>query len=592
MAWTEPKEQYERIARIINDTISTKLNRPRIIRAYTGIGKTKTTLKTVSEAGRRWVYVAPYHKTIIEKLVMDDEKTYDFVHLESRNKVCRHPVYKKVMEYDIGISSLCKTCEYYKTKTCEYYQRWNELYKRKCNIACVHSHLSTNTFISYMQENGWLYDVIIIDEVPAEVVLSTIETSTKKLSHLVNQVKVIGMDAENATFFLRVLGDLIDSVEGNKEINYSLFTEVPSGKVSEIYKDYVNRIKNIIISNGVDSINKGAVCLGKEILLAWEAHGSDELKISDSIYYTSYHKRKHVVINRFKGTLEWVTSLGVNVIGLDATASRGTWEFVLGKQCDEVVINRMHENVRTIENSRICQQTWLSRTDHTQISEKGKKLAAIIHSISENEREKVIVACTKKVWDVIVKYFSSMKWDVRKLVFCKYYYQRSRDDYWKQSSCIVICHIPQPPLKQVSCIARLTSSSEELWEDFYTKSEMKQTIGRLRQSHIESKNKTRGDLMIYIFPNLTETNIFDPHEIIEMKRTDNLREFTLDQLLGYVANETRYVLDVLPARERDIMLMCGFNTIRALKKKMDSLSMLGLVMKKDGMWYKVGEDNE
>ena len=100
VVWAEMAYQEEQF--MLNPSLRTL-----IMRIFTGGGKTTKTLKEMDE-NCRWIYCAPFHKNIKENITDSHFRTYDFLHLKSRSKLCINPDAKILfkMNYEKGLTAL------------------------------------------------------------------------------------------------------------------------------------------------------------------------------------------------------------------------------------------------------------------------------------------------------------------------------------------------------------------------------------------------------------------------------------------------------------------------------------------------------
>ena len=564
--------------------------RPLIFNTFTGSGKTRNVLEAVDRAGKQWIYVAPYHDTIEENVKFRSGYDFNYTHLLSRSKVCHIPRYRMLMnEYNIDIRPYCQVCMKRKNGTCTYYQRKEEMETYRKNLACVHSHMFTDIFTKFLPDNQYTYDVLIIDETPVGSMFENASITIKDLQSLVSSMNMVPMSAHYRAPMNQIVSIIRDALmDENADIQHSRFPNGNPEFYSALYHDYSNAVLSLLSQN--PNMRMRIPRFVQVLLNTISTYISDISMLRAAIFKTSYHGETKVNVNKFIGALP---TYPMKIIGLDATATRDTWEFFLGRQVDMVDLKYPVANVVMAYGGPTWQNSWLSYHNPHVISDRGKWMANVVVEIAKNAEKNVIACRTSKVWRVLRNYIEKglkNKAILKKIDFAKYYYLRGKNEFYKNANDVILLHAPRPPPQQVESMATLTGQDVAFWEDISTKDEMAQAMGRVRFATTEIAGVPRGDVFVWMLFGPTadfyannDHLIFNHAEVVEMLREGKLKMFKRNDYINYAKGNVPFMLDILPATVNEISEQTGMRTSEVISD-LDAYRWRGIVTRDNGVW--------
>ena len=216
----------------------------------------------------------------------------------------------------------------------------------------------------------------------------------------------------------------------------------------------------------------------------------------------------------------------IKIIGLDGTANPTIWEAITSRRASILERPYVYKNIRQlrgVSNARYPLSSWIR---HGEITSSGLKLCKMIDNICFKKKKPVLVACTKPLQPFI---YANTTAD--NIMFCNYYYVRSRNDFFEKCDTIILACEPNIQEFQIRCFSRLSNWNVEVWREVFTQEEMIQTVGRIREDIDTTVLKRRRDPReIFIFPFTSPTNnVNDDRPLYSESRI-----MSYDDMLSYI----------------------------------------------------------
>ena len=200
----------------------------------------------------------------------------------------------------------------------------------------------------------------------------------------------------------------------------------------------------------------------------------------------------------------------IKIIGLDGTANVNIWESITNRKAKVLDRKYIYKNIyqlRTLgnpykNNSHYARYPLSSWIRNKKITTSGLKLCSLIDKICAMKNHTVLIACTKALQPFIHDNIRALN-----IMFCNYYYIRSRNDFYEKCDTIILTCEPNVQQFQVDCFAELSTWDREVWRQIFTQEEMIQTVGRIREWLEETeKGRIRDKREAYILPYTPLTN--------------------------------------------------------------------------------------
>lgn len=473
-----------------------------IFNTFTGSGKTTTILKTIYEApdGFTWMYFAPYHKVIEENIELSDVIDFhNWIHLESRAKVCLSKTFRKLAESHINIQPFCDShCTLRDTK-CPYYENLRKLREMPTCFAGVHAHIPT--LLQTLLYEKWnkrcmfnYYDVIIIDEFPLSTVYNQISITKKDIDYCRDVLELLQIN-NNESYVLMLMLNELSLATDNIGINYNKLKEIMSIRkgidFDKFKEQYDSKILDLIRKKQILSPPKDIVhCLATIHKknptvqdLFWMIHKTKNNQWHKGMIHLSY------------SNADYFRTLPVKVIALDGTANLPTWKTILGEDSTSISFDIEFKNTYQLIGARNPVSTIIKDNKFTS---SGKKLFELLKIICENKKGKVLICATQRIQKILKKKLK--KEGITNYIFATFFNLRSRNSYYENCDTCVVFHEPNIPPFQVEIIKNVLGWDENIVIKVHREDEIKQAIGRLRQNiPITPSGRKREKREIYIF---------------------------------------------------------------------------------------------
>ena len=478
-----------------------------IEKCHVGSGKTWNTIKALEDNGYQWIYLAPFHTVIDENLRFSTLRTYNYLHLKSRGRVCLVPVYKRLAESSkrIDIRPICESSCPLKDTTCPYYEIKRQLYDEPQSWAGVHHHL--RDFIKDFFDiwiNRWpmssYYDVMIIDENPINVLFENEMTDAEELANLRDITLLLGVNHNHVNNFVDLLDYLVVNFHGNRNLNYDeTFNLFKAVDFNSFYEKYQEALVEALITN---QINLNMV--PREYIKTFAVMNKDMTreKIPSMVVkkLASPYTRKKYHFMAFNNSS--LLACPIKIIGLDGTANIKLWETITGREASVLERKYIYKNIYQLKGQGQARYPLSSWIRYSKITSSGKKLCTLIDIICEKKKYKVLVACTKPLQPYIFANTTAQN-----IMFCNYYYIRSRNDFYEKCDTLILSCEPNIQEFQLQCFANLSDWDQEMWRQIFTQEEMIQTVGRIREDIDKTIiGREREPREIFIFPYTPPTN--------------------------------------------------------------------------------------
>lgn len=478
-----------------------------IEKCHLGSGKTWNTIKALEDNGYQWIYLAPFHTVIDENLRFSTLRTYDYLHLKSRGRVCLVPAYKRLAESSkrIDIRPICESSCPLKDTTCPYYETKRQLYAEPQSWAGVHHHLKD--FIKDFFDiwiNKWpmgsYYDVMIIDENPINVLFENEMTDAEALANLRDVTLLLGVNHNHLNNFIDLLDYLIVNFHGKRSLNYDeLYKMFKSIDFNSFYEKYQEALIEALVDNQITlrMVPREYIKTFGVMSKSMTMNNISSMIIKKS---ASPYTRKKYHFMAFNNTS--LLNCPIKIIGLDGTANVKLWETITGREASVLERKYVYKNIFQLKGQGQARYPLSSWVRYSKITSSGLNLCRLIDVICEKKKYKVLVACTKPLQPYIFANTTAQN-----IEFCNYYYIRSRNDFYEKSDTIILACEPNIQEFQLECFANLSDWDQEMWRQIFTQEEMIQTVGRVREDIPKTTiGREREPREIFIFPYTPPTN--------------------------------------------------------------------------------------
>jgi len=455
-----------------------------IYNTFTGSGKTTTILKTIyeSEDGFTWMYFAPYHKVIEENIELSKVIDFhNFVHLESREKLCLSKEYRQLAKEKINITPFCENFCTLKDTRCPYYENLRIIREMPTCLAAVHAHIPTlMQTLFYEKWKGRClfnyYDIIVIDEFPSNTIYNQIGINKKNIDYARDILELTDINTKESHLLMLIMDEL-SLATGSISINYSkIFSMISTYKglnFDSFREQYDAKILELITKKRIRSPPEDIIHFLIEIYkrrpdpneLVWmicKTESSQWLK--GSIYLTI-------------SNLPYFQKLPIKVIALDGTADIDAWKSILGNNCESITYDIRYKNTYQLLGARNPTSTLVRKNDFTP---SGIKMLEMLKTICNYKKGNVLICASKRIQTILSKYLKKNK--VKNYTFATFYNLRSRNSYFEDCDTCVIFHEPNIPPFQVEIIKNVLGWEEDLIRKINREDEIKQGIGRIRQN--------------------------------------------------------------------------------------------------------------
>lgn len=508
-----------------------------------GSGKTTTTMKVLDEEKYNWIYFAPFHKNIRENLALSTFRTYDFVHLQSRKRLCDLDHYKKIAQQGINIRPICENSCPLKEGGCRYYDRKRRVYEEFKPWAGVHHHI-----ISYLKDffKMWYegtkvsdtYDVIVIDENPLKVFYDSLGATPKDLMliyKMIHRLKV-NNDMIDDFFDFLVTEFYKDGLDYETLLIY--FDQID---FKELYNTYQQELINQIILNKLTV--KDVPKLDYLKLFSEIDSKIDPENVEYMIFKTKHQEKERK--KSYKFVLFRDTPLpeyNIKMIGMDATGKKHIWETITGKTASVLDMSYKYKNMYQLVTNSKARYPISSWIRFGELTETGKRLIDLIDLIASKKENDVLITGTQRLNKWIDKNTKA-----NNLTFGHYYFLRSRNDFYKECDTLIMASEPNIPPHDFKSFVELSDWDESVWKEIFTDEEMIQAAGRIREQIKYTRGRER-NVEIFVFPYITDTEnkkLFE--EAKEISRTNLIKYLNDGELpenkIERLKNE---VLKILP----------------------------------------------
>jgi hypothetical protein len=477
MRWMKLDQIRKTIAKEVIDFIRNPTRTCLVLKTFTGSGKTTTTLQAIDSEGMRWIYAAPTHDIIDENIKFSSHRSFDFLHLKSRDKCCLNNDYKHLAGKGLDISFYCSKCGFFKEKMCEYDENNKNAYSKVPNLAITHAHIQ-NFLPNFLESNNsnrtirGQYDVIIVDENPIKCFINETSVDYNAMSYF--RECLVRFDMNKV--FIKAAELLLEH-----ELDYEKLMRISMSQINfdRENKRFSFRIGEAYINDELNEIPVNLIPFLYEIF---------SRKTANSIKHMIYLYKGKINLAYFNST---ALNLGMKIIALDGTADKSVWEHMLNNNNIEIFpIDYQYENAYQLNDHRYPISSW-KKGDVT-----AKNLCALIDKIAEKKRRKVLIVGTKYVHFKASKFLQTKNHE-----FATYYNLRSRNSYWKHCDTVILACEPNPPQEKINRCVALSGWNENIWRRIFREEEMLQAIGRLRQNIPKTEDgEEREKLEVYILP--------------------------------------------------------------------------------------------
>lgn len=449
-----------------------------IFKTFPGSGKTTMVMMAADSIGANWIYVAPSHDIIEENIKHSSKRSYDYIHLKSKAKVCANPDAHALFSRGYDADFMCRKCNF--RPTCEYMEMQRIAHEMNPSIGIVHAHLHT-WLPKFLKGAGVLdnYDVLIIDENPINYMFRQEFLTHAQLSSLRGNMLLV-RDMDTALY------DFIGALQQNP-IDYKKLGEYAGMTYSGTDRfKFVERYTRSIYDRY--STRYSMARLPRNLLgLMYEAIDN----ANDLRYAFKWSRDGKMIVSVLYN--DAISSLGLPVIGLDGTASYELWSNILGSEDVKIyTADYYYGKAYQLIGPRLPITTW-RRSQNVRI-----KYTELIRKIASTTDRGVLVIATKYIIDNILKPMLS---DVENLVYAHYYNLRSKNSFYMKCDTVVLACEPNPHSVTYEAAIRLSGWGEGLWKRIYTIDEMRQAVGRLRGNIKELPDGTqREDIRVFILP--------------------------------------------------------------------------------------------
>lgn len=481
-----------------------------VFNTFTGSGKTTTVLDTIykSEDGFTWMYFAPYHKVIEENIELSKVfDIHDFVHLESREKLCLSKDYKELAKKGINITPFCENLCPFKDKKCPYYENLKRIREKPTCFAGVHAHIPT--LLQTLLYEKWArrclfnyYDVIIIDEFPSNTIYNQLAINKFDIDYARDILAMTGITS-NETHVLKMILDNLSLSTASIGINHAKIHSMLGLKKLDFDKfkeDYDRELLSLILSKKIRSPPKDII----HSLIEIYSRKPTLKELKWMIYKTISDPWHKSMIYLTVSNMPSFKTLPIKVIALDGTADLPSWKNVLGEDTKSISFDIEYKNAYQLIGSRNPITTIMNKNE---LSPSGHRMFEVLKNICEYKKEKVLICASKRVQRVLKKEFKKVGID--NYVFATYFNLRSRNSYYEECDTCVLFHEPNIPPFQAEIIKHVLGWDQFIVRKIHREDEMKQGVGRLRQNIEETPNsRLRGLREIFIFSSTGYKKLF------------------------------------------------------------------------------------
>jgi len=344
------------------------------------------------------------------------------------------------------------------------------------------------------------YDVMIIDENPINVLFENEVANGEELAQLRDMILYLNLDHPDVNVCISLLNHLITNFVGKQPIYYpellALFTRPNYG---EIYEEYQSKIIDELRFNRIalDSVPKEFLPLFNIMRSSITDMNIEYMIVKKNA--SPYNKKKYHFMTFDNSSL---LECPIKIIGLDGTANPTIWEAITSRRASILERSYVYKNIiqlRGISDARYPLSSWVR---HGKITSSGLNLCKLIDAICKKKKAPVLVACTKPL-----QYHIYTNTIAKNIMFCNYYYVRSRNDFYEKCDTIILACEPNIQQFQIECFSKLSNWNTEIWREVFTQEEMIQTVGRIREDiGITILKRRRDSREIFIFPYTNPTN--------------------------------------------------------------------------------------
>lgn len=529
----------------------------------------------------RWIYCAPFHKNIKENITDSKFRSYDFLHLKSRSKLCTNPDAKVLFKQNYDIRGICESCP--DRHACEYELNLKKAHSDRPNLAITHAHLQTwlPNFLNRKVDGELIgddYDVLIIDENPIKTFMNVEEVHRSELFNIYSIARQAKCDDDLIKFIELIMektidyDELEDTVLPQKRLTYNIkrfgdkaFELWKIGALRKVPKNIINQIYKVSSYIGIKNIEK------------------------------MVQGRKYTVKLSFFNP-EIISQLNIKkIIALDGTATKEVWEKMLGSTPDMMVAGVQYDHAYQLKDARYPISSWIGYGKASGYNPTPDRLCKMIDKIAARKKRNTLVICTKKIQKIIEGKckIRRVKRDkvlgAYKVEFANYYALRGLNDYYERCDTVILAHEPNPPQIEMDTYTELSGWTEKIWRTVYREEEMQQAIGRIRENlKVWMEGKKRETVEVFIFPNTGVDKFSYTSTLLEDAEVMSYNE--LDRLLGsttgykLMRNSEKKILENLPNSVSGLMRVTGLSRTR-VKKYLNHLIKKEYV-KLDGKKYK------
>lgn len=493
-------------------------NRFLLLKLPTGSGKTTNVLHSIDELysfdRENWIYLAPYHTNILENLKMSPFRRYEYLHLQSRARVCIMPQWRAIADR-LNIRPICENRCPLREDGCPYYEARDTLFRNPQNWAGVHSHIPTflkdflcESYVKTEEEKtpmGDHYGVLIIDENPINVLFLNQKGNSEQIGRLRETIINLRVDHEDYDRVIDFLNFLIISYIGDRDLDYDeLWDKFNVVEWFEFYEQYQIQLLEEVVNNNM------TVASAPRNYIEWfsriQNYGNRN-KIERMIVKkneSGYTAKHYYFMCYDEGVL---MDLPVKIIALDATARVEIWESIIGEEASVFDKTKGYNNMYQLIDGEYPLSSWI-KPHSFEIRETGYRLCTLIDLIAKEKKNDVLIICNRAL-----KHHIQRATEADNLIFGYYYYLRSRNDFYHTADTIILACQPNIPEFQIECFSELSNWGKDIWRGVFTDEEMIQAVGRIRESIgvVPENNRVREKREIYIFPSYRHEQYPEPH---------------------------------------------------------------------------------
>ena len=554
------------------------------MKIFTGGGKTTKTLMELDKT-LRWIYCAPFHKNIKENVTDSPYRTFDFLHLKSRSKLCTNPDAQLMFKMNYDIRGMCEKCV--DKLSCVYEKNLAKAYKDRPNLAITHGHLQTwlPNFLNKEvagEAVGEDYDVLIVDENPIKTFMCSEVVQRSDLFLIYSIAKQAKCTDDLCRFIELIMERTIDYgelssltlnrgklIENIKKFGSKTFELWKLGSIRRIPKNIINHIYKINSYFDTKSVEK--------MVMGW----------------------KHTVKLSYFNP-EIISKLHIKkIIALDGTATREVWEKMLGTTPDMMVAGVNYERAYQLKKWRYPISSWTGYKTAGGVNKTPERLCKLMTKIARRKKRNTLIVCTKKIQTIIESKMNVKRkkkdkvLGKNKIEFANYYALRGLNDYYKKCDTIILAHEPNPPQIEIETYTELSGWSEEIWRTVYREEEMQQAVGRIRENIKTLNGKLREMIEVFILPNTGveefESSLIPDAEVLTYTELDKY----LDERFSYkkMRNSQKKIMECLPSSVSELIITTGLSRTK-LNKYLNYLVVKGYIKKTSRIKYEITKKAE